>query len=64
MDIELIMRVAGIGMIVTVACQILSKAGREEQSTLVSITGIVIVLIILVEKIGVLFDTLRRVFGL
>ncbi|MBR2342783.1 MAG: stage III sporulation protein AC [Clostridia bacterium] len=64
MDIELIMRVAGIGMIVTVTCQILSKAGREEQSTLVSITGIVIVLILLVEKIGVLFDTLRRVFGL
>ena len=64
MDIGLIMKVAGIGMIVTVACQILSKAGRDEQATLVSITGIVIVLIMLVAEIGRLFDTVMEVFGL
>lgn len=64
MDIGLIMKVAGIGMIVTVACQILTKAGRDEQATLVSITGIVIVLIMLVSEIGRLFDAVREVFGL
>ena len=64
MDIGLIMKVAGIGMIVTVACQILAKAGRDEQATLVSITGIVIVLIMLVSEIGRLFDTVMEVFGL
>lgn len=64
MDVSLIMKVAGIGMIVTVACQILNKAGRDEQATLVSITGIVIVLIMLVGEIGTLFETLREVFGI
>jgi stage III sporulation protein AC len=51
-------------MIVTVVCQILSKAGRDEQSTLVSITGIVIILMAIVEEIGELFASLRDVFGL
>ena len=64
MDVEVIMSVAGVGMIVTVVSQILSRAGRDEQATLVSISGIIIVLILLVEKIGVLFDTLCEVFGL
>lgn len=64
MDIELILKVAGVGMIVAVVCQILSKAGRDEQATLVSITGIVIILLLLAEQIGVLISTLRSVFGL
>ena len=64
MDVELVMKVAGVGMIVTVVCQVLSKAGRDEQSTLVSITGIIIILMMLIEEIGKLFDTLRQVFGL
>jgi len=64
MDVDLIMKVAGVGMIVAVVSQILSKAGRDEQSTLLSITGIVIILLLVIEEIGVLLDTLRRVFGL
>ncbi len=64
MDVELILKVAGVGMIVAVVCQILSKAGREEQSTLVSITGIIIILIIIIGKIGELIDSLRGIFGL
>lgn len=64
MDVDLILKVAGVGMIVAVVCQILSKAGRDEQATLVSITGIVIILLFVIEQIGVLIDTLRRVFGL
>lgn len=64
MDISLIMKVAGIGMIVTVVCQILNKAGRDEQATLVSLTGIVVVLLLLVGQLGTLFGTIREVFGL
>ena len=62
MDIGVIMKVAGTGLLVTVACQILSRSGREEQATLVSIAGIIIVLL-LVNEIGVLFTTIRNIFG-
>ena len=64
MDISLIMKVAVIGMIVTVVCQILNKAGRDEQATLVSLAGIVVVLLLLVGQLGTLFGTIREVFGL
>ncbi len=63
MDIGLILKVVGVGMIVTVACQILSKAGRDEQSMLVSLSGIVLVLLMLIGKIGELFETIKSVFG-
>lgn len=64
MDVDLILKVAGVGMIVAVVCQILGKAGRDEQSTLVSITGIVIILVLIVDEIGGLIDSLKRIFGL
>ena len=63
MDISLILKVAGVGILVTVACQILSRAGRDEQATLVSIAGIVLVLIMLVGEIGELFERVKGVFG-
>ena len=64
MDVDLIMKVAGVGMIVAVVCQILGKAGREDQSTLVSITGIVIIMVIIIDEIGELLESLKRIFGL
>ena len=64
MEVDLILKAAGVGMIVAVVCQILGKAGREEQATLVSITGIVIILLILVDKLGEMLDSLKRIFGL
>lgn len=63
MDISLIIKVVGVGILVSVACQILSKSGRDEQSMLVTIAGIVVVLLLLVEEIGGLFDMIRSVFG-
>ena len=63
MDVELILKVAGIGMIVAVVCQVLSKSGRDEQATLVTVAGIVIVMLMLVGEIGELVDTVRSVFG-
>ena len=47
MDITLILKIAGIGILVSVACQILSRSGRDDQSTFVSIAGIIIVIFIM-----------------
>ena len=64
MDIDLILKVAGVGMIITVVCQIMSKAGKEEQSSLVSLVGSILILILLAEKIGELINVLKGVFGI
>lgn len=64
MNTELILKVAGIGILVTVAHQILSKSGRDEQATLVSVSGIIIVLFMLVREMGGLFDSVKSIFGL
>ncbi|MBQ8879417.1 MAG: stage III sporulation protein AC [Clostridia bacterium] len=64
MEIDIILKVAGVGMIITVLCQIMSKAGRDEQSTMVSLVGMVVILIILAERLGTLISTLRGVFGI
>ena len=64
LDISFILKIAGIGMLVAVSCQILSKIGRDEQSTMVSIAGIILVLIILVQELGELFTLVRDVCGI
>ncbi|MBQ7290469.1 MAG: stage III sporulation protein AC [Clostridia bacterium] len=64
MNIELILKVAGVGVLVTVAYQVLMKSGRDEQAMLVSVAGIIIVLFMLVNEIGGLFEAVRNVFGL
>ncbi|PWM65290.1 MAG: stage III sporulation protein AC [Clostridiales bacterium] len=64
MDVTLIMRIAGVGILVTVANSILSKSGRDEQSVFVTIAGIIIVLLMLVNEIDVLFTSVRSIFGL
>lgn len=64
MDVSLILRVAGVGILVTVTCQILSKAGRDEQALLVTLTGMILVLLMLVGQIGELVDAVRAVFSL
>ena len=64
MDVELILKVAGVGMIVAVVCQILSRVGRDDQSSMVSLTGVVIVLLLLAERIGALISMLRGAFGI
>jgi stage III sporulation protein AC len=64
MDVDLILKVAGVGMIITVVCQVMSKAGKDEQSAMVSLAGTVIILILIAERVGQLISTLRQVFGL
>ncbi len=64
MDVSLLLRVVGVGIIVAVAAQILSKSGRDEQATLAVVAGIVVVFILLVREIGDLFAAIRTTFGL
>lgn len=64
MDITLLLKTVGVGIIVAVAAQILQKTGRDEQAMLVTVVGVVVVLMMLVGEIGALFDTVRSVFGL
>lgn len=64
MDIDLLLKVAGVGMIITVVCQVMSKAGKDDQSTMVSLAGTVIILILIAERVGDLIATLRGAFGI
>lgn len=63
MDISLIIKIAGVGILVAVASQILSKSGRDEQAMFVTIAGIIVTLMLLVSQIRELFDMVRSLFG-
>ena len=63
MDISLILQVAGVGLLVAIAAQLLSKSGRDEQASFVIIAGVIVVFLLLVEEIANLFDTVRGIFG-
>lgn len=64
MDAGMILKVVGVGLLVSVACQILSKTGREEQSMLVSVAGVVIIMLMLVGEISELLQSIRTMFGI
>ena len=64
MDIGIIMKIAGVALLVAVINSILSKAGRDEQVMFVTIAGVVCVLLVLMGYISELFETVRTVFGL
>lgn len=64
MDIDLIFQIAGVGIVVAVLNQLLSRAGREEQALLITIAGLVAVLFILTQQIGDLFSQIKSIFNL
>ena len=64
MYINLLFKIAGIGILVAVLHQVLSKAGRDDQAMMVSLAGMVIVLTIVINEISDLFTTVRTVFNL
>lgn len=64
MDVSILFKMAAIGIIVTVICQILKKSDRDDIATLVSIVGLVIVLAVVVSMIGDLFQDIKNIFGL
>ena len=64
MDVGLILKIVGVGILVAVSSSILNKSGRDEQAMLVTVAGIVVVVLMLVSEMGKLFDTLRSIFGI
>lgn len=64
MDVGLLFKIAGIGLLVSVAYQVLAKSGRDEMAMLLSLAGVVIVLAMLVSKIAELFNQIRSLFGI
>ncbi|MBP3794218.1 stage III sporulation protein AC [Ruminococcus sp. FC2018] len=64
MDIDLVFKIAAIGIIVAVLNQLLKRAERDEQAMMTTLAGLIVVLFMIVNQIGKLFDTIKNVFGL
>ena len=64
MEVDLIFKIAAIGIIVSILNQVLSKSGREEQATMTTLTGLVVVLMIVAQKIFDLFELVKTLFDL
>ena len=64
MEVAFILKIVGVGILVSLASAILNKSGRDEQAMLVTLAGIVVVMLMLVGEIGDLVESVRSVFGL
>ena len=64
MDVDLIFKIAAIGIIVAVLNQVLIRSGREEQAMMTSLAGLIVVLMMIIVQINTLFETVKSVFGL
>ena len=64
MGIDLIFKVAAIGIIVAILNTLLKKADRDDQAFMTTLAGLIVVLMIMVNEIGALFETIKSVFGL
>lgn len=63
MDVDLIFKIAAVGILVAVLNILLTRSGREDQALMTSITGLVVVLVIVVQEISELFGLIRDLFG-
>ena len=64
MDVELIFKIAAVGIIVAVLTQLLIRSGREEQAMLTSLAGLIVVLTLIITQISTLFNTIKQLFVL
>ena len=64
MEIDLVFKIAAIGIIVSILNQVLSSSGREEQATMTTLTGLIVVLMMVAQKISELFDLVKQLFDL
>ena len=64
MDVDLIFRIAAIGIIVAVLNQLLVRSGREEQAMMPTLAGLIVVLMMIIQQIDVLFQSIKSIFGL
>ncbi|MBQ9270450.1 MAG: stage III sporulation protein AC [Oscillospiraceae bacterium] len=62
MDIDLVFKIAAVGIIVSILNQVLVRSGREEQATMTTLAGLIVVLMILVQRIAALFDLVKTLF--
>ena len=62
MDIDLVFKIAAIGIIVSILNQVLSRSGRDEQATMTTLAGLVVVLMMIAQKIADLFDLVKSLF--
>lgn len=63
MNVDFIFKIAAIGIIVAVLSLVLSRSGREEQAMMTTLSGLIVVLLMLVQKIADLFHTIETLFG-
>ena len=63
MDVDLIFRIAAVGILVAVLGQLLTRSGRDEQSLMTTLAGLIVVLMLIVEQISRLFSMMKSVFG-
>lgn len=63
MDVDLIFRIAAVGILVAVLGQLLTRSGRDEQALMTTLTGLIVVLMLIVEQISRLFSMMKSVFG-
>lgn len=64
MSVEVIFKIAAIGILITVITQVLKKSDREDIATLVSLVGLIIVLTLVINMVSELFDTIKNIFYL
>lgn len=64
LDVDLIFKIAAIGIIVAVLNQVLIRSGREEQAMMTTLAGLIVVLLMIVQQISDLFNTIKNLFGL
>ena len=62
MEIGLILKIAGIGILISIVSSILSKSGNDEQAMMLTVAGIIVVMLMLVDEIGSLIESVRTVF--
>ena len=64
MDVELVFKIAAVGILVSVLNQVLTRSGREEQATMTTLAGLIVVLMMVVQKISELFELVKTLIGL
>ncbi|HHU68769.1 MAG TPA: stage III sporulation protein AC [Thermoanaerobacterales bacterium] len=63
MDVDLIFKIAGLGILISILNKVLIQSGREEQAQMITLVGVVIVLLVVIQLIGKLFDSVKTMFN-
>ena len=64
MGIEIVFKIAGIGILIAIICQLLKQTGRDDMAMLAALAGLIITLMMVIDLIGTLFDSVKKIFQL